>query len=119
MIVPNFFGGAYNIFLLRQFITRIPGELDEAAQIDGLNFFGIYVYIILPLIRPALVAVAIQRRSDSTLESGHGRRSGVDRTNDSGLFLWSVLYGSTQSVGRQRGNQITCSLIILFMAAKC
>ena len=59
LIVPNFFGGAYNIFLLRQFITRIPVELDEAAQIDGLNFFGIYVYIILPLIRPALVAVAI------------------------------------------------------------
>jgi multiple sugar transport system permease protein len=59
MIVPNFFGGAYNIFLLRQFITRIPVELDEAAQIDGLNYFGIYVWIILPLIRPALVAVAI------------------------------------------------------------
>jgi len=59
MIAPNFFGGAYNIFLLRQFITRIPVELDEAAQIDGLNYFGIYVRIILPLILPALVAVAI------------------------------------------------------------
>lgn len=59
LIVPNFFGGAYNIFLLRQFITRVPVELDEAAQIDGLGFFGIYVRIILPLIRPALVAVAI------------------------------------------------------------
>jgi len=59
LIVPNFFGGAYNIFLLRQFITRIPVELDEAAQIDGLNYFGIYTRIIVPLIRPALVAVAI------------------------------------------------------------
>lgn len=59
MIVPNFFGGAYNIFLLRQFITRIPIELDEAAQIDGLSYIGIYLKIILPLIRPALVAVAI------------------------------------------------------------
>ncbi len=59
MIIPNFFGGAYNIFLLRQFITRIPAELDEAAQIDGLGFFGIYTRIILPLSRPALVAVAI------------------------------------------------------------
>jgi len=59
LIVPNFFGGAYNIFLLRQFITRIPVELDEAAQMDGLNFFGIYTRIILPLILPALVAVAI------------------------------------------------------------
>jgi multiple sugar transport system permease protein len=59
IIVPNFFGGAYNIFLLRQFITRVPVELDEAAQIDGLNYLGIYAYIILPLIRPALVAVGI------------------------------------------------------------
>ncbi|MBK8050396.1 MAG: carbohydrate ABC transporter permease [Anaerolineales bacterium] len=59
IIVPNFFGGAYNIFLLRQFITRIPVELDEAAQIDGLNYFGIYARIIVPLIFPALVAVAI------------------------------------------------------------
>lgn len=59
IIVPNFFGGAYNIFLLRQFITRIPMELDEAAQIDGLGYFGIYVKIILPLIQPALIAVGI------------------------------------------------------------
>jgi multiple sugar transport system permease protein len=59
IIVPNFFGGAYNIFLLRQFISRVPIELDEAAQIDGLSFLGIYLRIILPLIQPALVAVAI------------------------------------------------------------
>lgn len=59
LIVPNFFGGAYNIFLLRQFITRVPVELDEAAQLDGLGYFGIYTHIILPLIRPALIAVAI------------------------------------------------------------
>jgi multiple sugar transport system permease protein len=59
LIVPNFFGGAYNIFLLRQFITRIPIELDEAAQIDGLGFMGIYTRIIMPLVRPALIAVAI------------------------------------------------------------
>jgi multiple sugar transport system permease protein len=59
IIVPNFFGGAYNIFLLRQFIARIPVELDEAAQIDGLNFFSIFVRIIMPLIHPALIAVGI------------------------------------------------------------
>ncbi len=59
LIVPNFFGGAFNIFLLRQFITRIPTELDDAAKIDGLGYFGIYRVIILPLIRPALAAIAI------------------------------------------------------------
>lgn len=59
LIVPNFFGGAFNIFLLRQFITRIPTELDEAAKLDGLGFFGIFFRIILPLIKPALIAIAI------------------------------------------------------------
>jgi len=57
--VPAFFGGAYNIFLIRQFITRIPTELDEAAKIDGLNPLGVYAWIILPLIKPVLAAVAI------------------------------------------------------------
>lgn len=59
LIVPNFFSNAFNVFLLRQFISRIPVELDEAAQLDGLGFFGIYFRIILPLIKPALIAIAI------------------------------------------------------------
>ncbi len=59
IIIPNFFGGAYNIFLMRQFIMRIPTSLDEAAKIDGLNYFGIYTKIVLPLIKPVMVAVAI------------------------------------------------------------
>ena len=57
--MPNFFGGAYNIFLLRQFISRIPYDLDEAAKIDGLGYFGIYVRIILPMLVPALADVSI------------------------------------------------------------
>jgi multiple sugar transport system permease protein len=59
LIVPNFFGGAFNIFLMRQFISRIPTSLDDAAKIDGLSYFGIYWRIILPLIRPILITVAI------------------------------------------------------------
>ena len=59
LIIPNFFGGAFNIFLMRQFITRIPTSLDDAAKIDGLSYLGIYFRIILPLIRPILVTVAI------------------------------------------------------------
>jgi multiple sugar transport system permease protein len=59
LLVPHFFGGAYNIFLMRQFITRIPRELDEAAQVDGMGFMGIYVKIVLPLMTPVLVAVGV------------------------------------------------------------
>ena len=59
LIIPNIFGSAYYIFLLRQFISRLPRDLDEAAKLDGLGYFGIYSRITLPLIKPALAAVAV------------------------------------------------------------
>lgn len=55
----NLFGSAFYIFLLRQFLLSIPQDLVEAARIDGASFFGIYWRIMLPLIRPALIAVGI------------------------------------------------------------
>jgi multiple sugar transport system permease protein len=60
LTVPAFFGGgAFFIFLLRQFIRTIPKEYDDAARIDGCGVFGIYWRIILPLSLPALAVVAI------------------------------------------------------------
>lgn len=60
LIVPAWFGGgAFFIFLLRQFILTINPELDDAARIDGCGWLGIYWRITLPLIKPALAAVAI------------------------------------------------------------
>ena len=59
LIVPTFFGNAFNIFLLRQFFRGIPRELDEAATLDGLGHPGIFWRIILPLSKPALAAVAV------------------------------------------------------------
>lgn len=60
LIVPAFLGGTpFFIFLLIQFIRGIPRELDEAAIIDGCSTFGIFWRIILPLIKPALMTVAI------------------------------------------------------------
>jgi len=57
--VPAFFGGAFNIFLLRQFFLTIPAELSDAARIDGCSEFGIFWRVILPLARPALAVVAL------------------------------------------------------------
>ena len=59
LLVPAFFGDAWNIFLLRQFYMGISKEIDDAARIDGCNSFGIWWRIILPLSKPALAAVAI------------------------------------------------------------
>lgn len=58
--VPVWFGGgAFNVFLLRQFFRTIPAELSDAARIDGSSEFGIYWRIILPLAGPALATVGI------------------------------------------------------------
>ncbi len=47
------------VFLLRQFFVNIPGELEDAAQIDGCSSLGVLVRIVLPNSRPALVALGI------------------------------------------------------------
>jgi multiple sugar transport system permease protein len=59
LFVPSFFGNAFFIFLLVQFIRSIPFEMDESAKMDGCNRFGIFWKIIVPLIIPALVTSAI------------------------------------------------------------
>ena len=58
--VPAWFGGgAYNIFLLRQFMLTIPKELEESARIDGAGRLTIFMKIMRPLVRPALTTVTI------------------------------------------------------------
>ncbi len=60
LILPYFCGGgAFNIFLIRQFIRSIPRELDEAATIDGAGRMRILVSIIVPSIKPAMIVVAL------------------------------------------------------------
>ncbi len=60
LIVPSFFGGgAFYIFLLRQFFLTIPLDYDDAARIDGCGTFAIFWRIILPLSKPALGTMAI------------------------------------------------------------
>ncbi|MEX1021197.1 MAG: carbohydrate ABC transporter permease [Litorilinea sp.] len=60
LIVPSFFGGgAFLIFLLRQFFMTIPKDLDEAARIDGAGYLRIFWQILMPLSIPALATAAI------------------------------------------------------------
>ncbi|WP_054028410.1 carbohydrate ABC transporter permease [Bacillus sp. FJAT-28004] len=60
LIVPAFFGGGiFNIFLLRQFYMTIPRDFDEAAYVDGANYFQIYWRILMPLSRSAVIVVAL------------------------------------------------------------
>ena len=57
--VPAFFGGAFGIFLLRQYFMTIPEELMDAARIDGCSHFSIFWRIVMPLAKPALASLAL------------------------------------------------------------
>lgn len=57
--VPTFFAGAFNVFLLRQFLLGIPKELEDAAKIDGCSYLRTFWSVMVPQIKPALVVVAI------------------------------------------------------------
>lgn len=59
LILPAFFGGAYNIFLLRQFMTGLPKSLIEAAKIDGASQTRILYQIIYPLCKPVLITIGL------------------------------------------------------------
>ncbi len=60
LVVGSYFGGgAFNIFLLRQFFKTLPNELPEAARIDGCSELKIFSGIMMPLCKPALATIAI------------------------------------------------------------
>ncbi len=80
LIVPTFFGQAFYMFLIRQFLMGIPKELSDASRIDGANEFTIFRLIILPITKPAIAVVAIF--------------AAVNAWND---FLTPLIYLSEQS----------------------
>jgi multiple sugar transport system permease protein len=59
LIAPRFLGDAFFIFMMRQFYLNLPTELADAARVDGASEFRIFWQIILPLVRPALMVVAV------------------------------------------------------------
>ncbi len=59
LVVPQFFANAYNVFLLRQYFLTIPGEMEQAAAVDGAGPLRTMLSVILPQAVPALTAVSL------------------------------------------------------------
>jgi len=93
LVLPMFFGNAFWIFLVRQFMLQIPMDLSDAARIDGASEFQIFFQIILPQCVPALGVVAIF--------------AGMHAWND---FLGPLLYLTNES-------QYTLSIGLTFFQA--
>lgn len=58
LVLPNLFN-IFGMFLMRQFFSTLPRELDEAARIDGCGYFRTYWNVLLPLVKPGLTTLAI------------------------------------------------------------
>ena len=59
LIIPAFGGNAFYIFMMRQFFLGLPSELSDAARVDGAGEFRIFAQIMLPLVKPALLVMAV------------------------------------------------------------
>jgi multiple sugar transport system permease protein len=59
LIIPAFGGNAFYIFMMRQFFMGLPNELSDAARVDGAGEFRIFWQIMLPLVKPALMVMAV------------------------------------------------------------
>ncbi len=59
LILPHYFGSAFFIFLCRQFFLGIPQDLLDSARIDGANELRIFLRIMIPLAKPAIIVIAI------------------------------------------------------------
>lgn len=94
LIVPLFFGDAFSIFLLRQFMLTVPREYDEAALIDGCSRIGVFFRILLPQIMAPLLVVAIYQFT----WSWNDFFSPLIYLNSPDLF--TVTLGLTRFVGR-------------------
>jgi len=121
LYVPAFFGSAFYIFLLRQFMKSIPADLEDSAKIDGCGYFGIYLRIILPLIKPALAAIGIF----TFMGTWNDFMGPLIYLNDQrlyplslGLFALQVFQGANYGLMMAASVLMTLPVILLFFAAQ-
>ena len=128
LIVPSFFGGgAFLIFLMRQFFMTIPKDLDEAARIDGAGYLRIFWQILMPLSIPALATAAIltfMGRWDAFLEPFIFINSTAKFTVAVGIRYFQAVAGQadaaehTEHLMMAASVMMTAPIVLLFFAAQ-
>lgn len=120
LVVPAWFGGnAYFTFMLRQFFASIPKELDEAATVDGAGYLRIFLQILLPLVKPALIVVALFSFVNTWNEffytviylNGHERL----KTLTLGLYLFKGVYQTNYGAVLALATLITLPALLFFL----
>ena len=122
LIVPSWLGGgAFNVFLIRQFYATLPMELDEAARVDGASSFWIYWRVLLPLSGPALAAVAIFgfiHHWNDFLNPLVFTNSVETRTLAVGLKLLQSAYGTSWNLIMAGSVWMLLPVLVLFFVAQ-
>jgi multiple sugar transport system permease protein len=117
----NLFGSAFYIFMLRQFLMAIPQDLMDAARVDGAGYLRIYWNIMLPLIKPALAAVAIfefqAKWNDFMMPLIYLNRTS-QYTMSLGLGTFKTEYETQWSLIMAASVIFTLPMVILFFVAQ-
>jgi multiple sugar transport system permease protein len=121
LIVPQWAGSAFFVFLMRQFMRGLPPEMDEAARVDGASNFGIFWYVILPLCGPPIAAIAIfsflNNWSDFLSPSIY--LSSIENyTLPLGLFMYQGRYGNQWNLVMAASMFIVVPVLLVFIFAQ-
>lgn len=121
LVVPLWFGSAFNIFLLRQFMMTIPVDLTDAARIDGAGDFTTLWAIMVPLIKPALLVVGLFQFMASWNDF-FGPLIYLDEASEYplvlGLYAFRTRFGVQWHLIMAASLVVTFPIIALFFAAQ-
>lgn len=121
LIVPSFFGNAFYIFLLRQYMRTISPELDQAARMDGCGTWKVFYKIILPQCKPALLTVmlfSIQSHWNEFIGPLIYLNNTENFTVSLGLSMFSGQYGTQWGLLMAASLMAMLPIIILFAVAQ-
>jgi len=121
LIGPAFFGNAFFIFMMRQFFRGLPRDLEDAARIDGAGEFRIFWEIMLPLVRSALIVVAVF----NVLYTWHDVFTPLVYLTDPnkyplsiGLYAFRSLRSAEWSLIMAASTLVTLPLVLIFLVAQ-
>ena len=117
----NLFGSAFYIFMLRQFLLQIPQDLVDAARIDGASYLRIFWSIMLPLIKPAMAAVAVfefQAKWNDFMTPLIYLNRPQDYTMSLGLGTFKSEFETQWSLIMASSVMFTIPMIVLFFIAQ-
>lgn len=111
LIVPTYFGNAFYIFLLRQFMMQIPLEISEAARVDGANEWQIFSRLIVPMSRPAIAVVALF----SAIAAWNNFLGPLIYLNDDALYPLSIGLQSFRSLHDVKWNLLMAASTLVVL----